>query len=130
MRASNLGRAEGSDADGDTFVVESNGFNDQAGSTRGAARTASSESNRAFHRVNFGTQLDLTLDDPQTCTRPFAVRIKQHLTPDNDPLESSVPRMRRMRDARLLSNRAVPAKRLTPAARIAGIGDRVISGRQ
>jgi len=76
--------------DGDTFVVESKGFNARGWlDARGHTHSESLHLTERFHRVNFGTmQLDLTFDDPQTYTRPFSVRIKQHLMPDSDLLES------------------------------------------
>jgi hypothetical protein len=76
--------------DGDTFVVESNGFNDRSWlDARGHTHSEALHLTERFHRINFGTMLlDLSFDDPQTYTRPFSVRIKQHLVPDSDLLES------------------------------------------
>jgi hypothetical protein len=76
--------------DGDTFVVETNGFNDRGWlDARGHTHSEALHLTERFHRVNFGTMLlDLNIDDPQTYTRPFSVRIKQHLMPDSDLLES------------------------------------------
>ncbi len=76
--------------DGDTFVVESNGFNDRGWlDARGHTHTESLHLTERFHRINFGAMtVDLTFDDPQTYTRPFTVRLQQHLLPDSDLLES------------------------------------------
>ncbi len=76
--------------DGDTFVVESRGFNARGWlDARGHSHSEALHLTERFHRINFGTmQLELTIDDPQTYTRPFSVRIKQHLMPDSDLLES------------------------------------------
>lgn len=76
--------------DGDTFVVESNGFNDRGWlDARGHTHSEALHLTERFHRINFGTMLlELTIEDPQTYTRPFTVRIKQHLMPDSDLLES------------------------------------------
>jgi hypothetical protein len=42
-----------------------------------------------FHRLDFGDmELQLTIDDAQTYTRPFTVKLKQRLLPDTDLLES------------------------------------------
>jgi len=42
-----------------------------------------------FHRVNFGEMdVQLTIDDAQTYTRPFTINLKQRLLPDSDVLES------------------------------------------
>jgi hypothetical protein len=79
--------------DGDTFVVESNGFNDRSWlDARGHIHSEALHLTERFHRINFGTMLlELSIDDPQTYTRPFSVRIKQHLMPDSDLLESFCP---------------------------------------
>jgi hypothetical protein len=76
--------------EGDTFVVESKGFNARGWlDARGHTHSESLHLTERFHRVNFGTMLlDLSFDDPQTYTRPFSVRIQQHLMPDSDLLES------------------------------------------
>jgi hypothetical protein len=76
--------------EGDTFVVESRGFNARGWlDARGHSHSESLHLTERFHRINFGTmQLELIIDDPQTYTRPFSVRIKQHLMPDSDLLES------------------------------------------
>jgi len=76
--------------EGDTFVVESKGFNDRGWlDARGHMHSEALHLTERFHRINFGTMLlDLNIDDPQTYTRPFTVRIKQHLVPDSDLLES------------------------------------------
>jgi hypothetical protein len=76
--------------DGDTLVVESNGFNDRGWlDARGHTHSESLHLTERFHRVNFGNMtVDLTFDDPKTYTRPFTVRLKQHLMPDSDLLES------------------------------------------
>ena len=76
--------------DGDTFVVESNGFNDHGWlDARGHTHSERMHLTERFHRTNFGNMtVELTFDDPQTYTRPFTVHLKQHLVPDSDLLES------------------------------------------
>lgn len=76
--------------DGDAFVVESNGFNDRGWlDARGHTHSEALRLTERFHRVNFGNMtVDLTFDDPATYTRPFTVRLKQHLVADSDLLES------------------------------------------
>lgn len=76
--------------DGDVFVVESNGFNDRGWlDARGHGHSESLHLTERFHRINFGNMtVDLTFDDPATYTRPFTVRLKQHLMADSDLLES------------------------------------------
>ena len=42
-----------------------------------------------FHRLDFGhMEVQLTIDDPETYTRPFTIKLKQRLLPDTDLLES------------------------------------------
>ncbi len=76
--------------EGDTFVVDSRGFNARGWlDARGHSHSEALHLTERFRRINFGTmQLELIIDDPQTYTRPFSVRIKQHLIPDSDLLES------------------------------------------
>jgi hypothetical protein len=76
--------------DGDTLVVDSIGFNDRGWlDARGHSHSEALHLRERFHRVNFGTmELQLTIDDPKTYTRPFTITLKQHLMPDTDLLES------------------------------------------
>ena len=42
-----------------------------------------------FHRLDFGhIEVQLTIDDPETYTRPFTIKLKQRLLPNTDLLES------------------------------------------
>jgi hypothetical protein len=76
--------------DGDSLVVESNGFNDRGWlDARGHTHSEALHLTERFHRVDFGhMELRLTIDDPKTYTRPFTIQLKQHLMPDSDLLES------------------------------------------
>jgi hypothetical protein len=76
--------------DGDSLVVESNGFNDRGWlDARGHTHSEALRLTERFHRVDFGhMELRLTLDDPKTYTRPFTIQVKQRLVPDSDLLES------------------------------------------
>jgi len=76
--------------EGDTLVVESAGYNDRGWlDARGHAHTESLRLTERFRRVDFGhMELMLTVDDPKTYSRPFTVRLKQHLMADSDLLES------------------------------------------
>jgi hypothetical protein len=76
--------------DGDTFVVDSIGFNDRGWlDARGHSHSEALHLRERFHRVNLGTmEVQLTIDDPKIYTRPFTVTLKQHLMPDSDLLES------------------------------------------
>ena len=76
--------------DGDSFVVESIGFNDRGWlDARGHTHSEALHMTERFHRLDFGDmEVQLTIDDPQTYTRPFTIKLKQRLLPDSDVLES------------------------------------------
>ena len=76
--------------EGDTFVVSSIGFNDRGWlDARGHTHTESLHLTERFRRLDFGhMQVQLTVDDPKTYTRPFTVTLQQLLVPDSDLLES------------------------------------------
>jgi hypothetical protein len=73
----------------DTLVVESAGFKDRAWidehGTPGSDRLRLTE---RFRRVNFGTlEIQLTVNDPGTFTRPFTFTLQQRLMPDTELIE-------------------------------------------
>jgi len=76
--------------DGDSLVVDSIGFNDRGWlDARGHTHSEALHLTERFHRLDFGhMELDLTIDDPKTYTRPFTIKLKQRLLPDTDLLES------------------------------------------
>jgi hypothetical protein len=76
--------------DGDSFVVDSAGFNNRGWlDARGHTHSEALHLTERFHRVDFGhMDLQLTIDDPQTYTKPFTIQVKQRLLPDTDLLES------------------------------------------
>jgi hypothetical protein len=76
--------------DGDSLVVDSNGFNDRGWlDARGHAHSEDLHLTERFHRRNFGEmEVRLTIDDPKTYTRPFTITLQQRLFPDTDLLES------------------------------------------
>jgi hypothetical protein len=75
--------------DGDSLVVDTAGFNDRGWlDARGHSHSEALHLTERFHRLDFGhMEVQLTIDDPQTFTRPFTVRLKQRLRPDSDLLE-------------------------------------------
>jgi hypothetical protein len=87
--------------EGDTLVVETAGFNDRGWlDIEGHPHTEALHIAERFHRRDFGhMDLDITIDDPKTFTRPFSLRIEKTLVPDTDLLESvcendrSIPHM-------------------------------------
>src|SRR5580692_1621822 len=76
--------------DGDTLVVETVGFNDRGWlDARGHTHSEALHLTERFHRLDFGDmEVQLTIDDAQTYTRPFTIKLKQRLLPDSDVLES------------------------------------------
>lgn len=87
--------------DKDTLVVDTAGFNDKGWlDIEGHPHTEALHITERFHRRDFGhMDLEMTINDPKTFTRPFSFRIDKTLTPDTDLLESicendrSVPHM-------------------------------------
>jgi hypothetical protein len=76
--------------DGDSLVVDSIGFNNRGWlDARGHMHSEALHLTERFHRLNFGEmELQLTIDDPQTYTLPFTIKLRQRLLPDSDLLES------------------------------------------
>src|SRR5579863_381372 len=76
--------------DGDTLVVETAGFNDRGWlDIEGHPHTEALHITERFRRRTFGhMDLEMTIDDPKTFTRPFSFHIDKTLVPDTDLLES------------------------------------------
>jgi hypothetical protein len=76
--------------DGDSLVVNSIGFNNRGWlDARGHTHSEALRLTERFHRVDFGhMDVELTVDDPKTYSRPFVIKLKQRLLPDTDLLES------------------------------------------
>lgn len=87
--------------EGDTLVVDSAGFNDRSWlDIEGHPHTEALRITERYHRRDFGhMDLEVTIEDPKTFTRPFSLKITKTLEPDTDLLESvceddkSVPHM-------------------------------------
>jgi hypothetical protein len=76
--------------DGDSLVVNTIGFNDRGWlDARGHTHSEALHLTERFHRLDFGhMEVRLTIDDPETYTRPFTIKLRQRLLPDTDLLES------------------------------------------
>jgi len=76
--------------EGDTLVVDSAGFNDRSQlDAFGHPHSEALHVTERFRRRDFGhLELQITLDDPKTFTRPFTVKVTQRLLPDTDLIES------------------------------------------
>jgi hypothetical protein len=75
--------------EGDTLVVETNGFRDDVWlDVEGSPLTSAGKMTERWRRVNMGlTQIDITIDDPKAYTKPFTVRVNQRLMPDTELME-------------------------------------------
>jgi hypothetical protein len=86
---------------GDTLVVETAGFNDRGWlDIEGHPHTEALRITERYRRRDFGhMDLEITIDDPKTFTKPFSLRLPKTLAPDTDLIESicendrSVPHM-------------------------------------
>lgn len=76
--------------DGDVFMVQSSGYSDRSWLDGiGHARSEATRITERIRRPDFGhLEVDVTIDDPRTYTRPFSIRYTQTLVPDTDILES------------------------------------------
>ena len=76
--------------DGDSLVVDTVGFNDRSWlDARGHTHSEALHLTERFRRLDFGhMEVQVTIDDPKTYTRPFNVKLRQRLLPDSDVLES------------------------------------------
>lgn len=77
--------------DGDTFSVESAGFNDRTWLDKaGHPHSEALRTVERFRRTSFGRMdLQVTIDDPKAYTRPFTVTLPLTLVPDTDLIEDA-----------------------------------------
>ena len=75
--------------EGDTLVVESTGFRDQTWiDENGTPASDKLKVTERFRRINFGTlEIQITVDDVKTFTRPFTFTVQQRLMPDTELIE-------------------------------------------
>jgi hypothetical protein len=75
--------------DGDTLVVESNGYNDRSWLDHdGHPHTESLRTTERYHRRDFGNlDLEVTFSDPAAYSRPWTVAVRAELAADTDLLE-------------------------------------------
>lgn len=76
--------------EGDSFVVDTVGLNQLSPlDILGHPHSDALHVTERFRRRDFGhMDLDVTIDDPKTYTRPFSYKIGLHLLPDTDLLEN------------------------------------------
>jgi hypothetical protein len=75
---------------GDAFVAETIGFNDKAPlDLLGHPRSEALRLTETFRRRDFGhLDVQITVDDPKTYTKPVTILVKHRLLPDTELLES------------------------------------------
>ena len=75
--------------DGDTLVVDVAGLNDRSPlDAIGHLHSDAMRVTERFHRPDFGhMNVEITLDDPKTFTRPVTYTVNVHLRPDTDLIE-------------------------------------------
>jgi hypothetical protein len=75
--------------EGDTFVVDSTGFNDRTWlDDSGHPHTDAMRTLERFRRVDFGhMDLEVTIDDPKAYSKPWSVVIPLALMPDTEMIE-------------------------------------------
>jgi len=74
--------------EGDTFVVESAGFNDQTWLDIGHPHSEELRVTERFHRKDFGhMDVKMTFSDPKIYARPFSIDVELELVPDTELLE-------------------------------------------
>jgi len=76
--------------EGDTLVVDTAGFNDKTWlDASGLPHSEALRVQERFRRRDFGhMEVQVTVDDPKTFTKPFTIKFMQLLIPDSDILES------------------------------------------
>ena len=75
--------------DGDTLVVESNGYNDRTWLDHdGHPHTEALRTTERYHRRDFGNlDIDMTFSDPGAYTKPWTVGVRAELAADTELLE-------------------------------------------
>jgi hypothetical protein len=75
--------------DGDVLVVETSGFSDRSWlDAIGHLRSEATRITERIRRRDYGhMEIDVTIDDPVTYTKPFSLSYTQTLMPDTDVLE-------------------------------------------
>jgi hypothetical protein len=76
--------------EGDTFVVDTRGFNDRTWLDDGGhPHSDAYHAIERFHRRDFGhMDLEITIDDPKAYTKPWATTIRFEFFPDMELMES------------------------------------------
>ena len=75
--------------EGDNFVVETEGFNDQTWlDDSGHPHTEAMHTTESYHRIDFGhMDLTVTINDPKAYLKPWSAKIQLQLLPDTELFE-------------------------------------------
>jgi hypothetical protein len=75
--------------DGDTLVVETNGFRDDVWlDIEGSPLTNTGKMTERFRRVNYGNlEIEITVEDPKAYTKPWTVTVKQRVMLNTNLIE-------------------------------------------
>jgi hypothetical protein len=76
--------------EGDWFVIDTIGFNDKGVlDAMGHPHSESMHLTERLHRRDFGhMDMEITVDDPKTYTKPLTIKVSHRLLPDTDLIES------------------------------------------
>ncbi len=94
--------------EGDTLVVESNGYNEQTWmSRRGVSHSEQLHITERYRRTDFGhLELEVTVDDPGAFTEPWGYSVEFELAADTEMLEAICDRSSNEWSGGTLSDRA------------------------
>jgi hypothetical protein len=97
--------------DGDTLVVETEGFNDRTWlDMTGHSHSEALHLTERYHRRDYGhMDVEMTFNDPVMYTRPFTIKFTHELIPDSDILEAYCNENEKDR-AHIQGLKEVPAK--------------------
>jgi len=86
--------------DGDTFVVETIGFNDRTWlDITGHSHSEAMRLTERYRRLDYGhLEIEMTFDDPKMYTRPFSIKFYHQLQAGSDIMESYCNENERDRD--------------------------------
>jgi hypothetical protein len=75
--------------DGDTLVIDSNGFRDDTWlDWAGSVVTEAGTTRERIRRTDFGhLEIEVTVDDPKAYTKPWTVTLRQQFAPDTEILD-------------------------------------------
>ena len=75
--------------DGDTLVVETNGFSDgQWLDQNGSPLTDAAKITERYRRVNYGSmELAITVDDPKAYIKPWTVKVNELIQPNTELMD-------------------------------------------